>query len=404
MREAALLTLGETGAHHFERLIHLSRREWQELAGWLDISGLALYFADRLSELRMRGMLPAEVADRLQQNLADNTERTHSMIEEAVAIQLAFQNADVSYSLLKGLSLFPLSVRRPELRHQFDLDFLVTEDTIEVARRILELRGYRLYAVSGKSWEFKRNEVPFASLDNMYKNSPCSVVELHVETRAADGSCRLDCLEQRHLYGVRMPVLSSVDLFLSQGLHAFKDVCSAFSRTAHLLEFYRHVLARRDDETFWRELRQRAETDPRATVGLGVVTCLISTILGDFAPESFKDWTVHVLPRNVRLWIDLYGRRTVFGQFPGTKAYLLLQKELEVAGVMGRRPIKSALFPTRLPPVIIRGVAGEKLSTRLCRYRLQVRYIFARMRFHIVEGLRYVWESYQWRQRTERPA
>src|SRR5260370_39146012 len=136
----------------------------------------------------MRGMLPAEVAGCPQQNLADNTERTHSMIEEAVAIQLAFQNADVSYSVLKGLSLFPLSVRRPELRHQFGLDFLVTRDTIEVARRILELRGYRLYAVRGNSWGFKRNEAPFASMDNMYKTSPCSAVELHVETRAADRS------------------------------------------------------------------------------------------------------------------------------------------------------------------------------------------------------------------------
>ena len=201
-----------------------------------------------------------------------------------------------------------------------------------------------------------------------------------------------------------MPVLSSVDLFLSQGLHAFKDVCSAFSRTAHLLEFYRHIMARRDDETFWRELRLRAEADPKASMGLGVVTCLLSTILGDFAPESFKDWTVRVLPKNVCLWIDLYGRRTAFGRFPGTKAYLLLQKELEAVGVVGKQPIKNALLPTRLPPLVVSGTPGEKLSTRICRYRLQVRYIFGRLHFHIVEGLRYVWESYQWRQRAERSA
>jgi hypothetical protein len=403
VREAVLLTLSGTGAHHLERLVHLTRREWKELARWLDISGLALYFADRLSDLRLRRALPEDVQNRLQQNLADNTARTRSMIENSVSIQRAFQNAGISYSVLKGLSLFPLSVRRPELRHQLDLDFLVSEDTVDEACRILELRGYRLYAVSGMSYEFKRNAVPLMSMDDMYLDSPCSVVELHVEKRGTDGSSRLDRLEQRHLYGVRMPVLSPVDLFLSQGLHVFKDVCSAFLRTAHLLEFYWHVTARHDDEPFWRELRLRAVTDPKASMELGVVTCLISTILGDFAPESFKEWTVHALPRNVRLWIGLYARRTAFGQFPGTKVYLLLQKELELAGIVGRRPIKNLLLPTRLPPLIVRGMTGEKLSTRVLRYRLQVRYIVARLRFHILEGLRYLWESYKWRRRTRCP-
>jgi hypothetical protein len=60
------------------------------------------------------------------------------------------------------------------------------------------------------------------------------------------------------MFGITMPTFSPVDLFLSQGLHAFKDVCSAFSRTAHILEFYRHVLAYRNDDPFWQELRRVA--------------------------------------------------------------------------------------------------------------------------------------------------
>jgi hypothetical protein len=34
---------------------------------------------------------------------------------------------------------------------------------------------------------------------------------------------------------------------------------------------------------------------------------------------------------------------------------------------------------------------------RLSRYRLQLRFIRFRLRFHIVEGLRYAWESRRWR-------
>ena len=59
-----------------------------------------------------------------------------------------------------------------------------------------------------------------------------------------------------------MPVLSPVDLFLGQGLHAYKHVCSEFSRVAHLLEFRRHVLARRDDH----DLLERASIDSRRRI------------------------------------------------------------------------------------------------------------------------------------------
>lgn len=402
IREAILLLFGDAWVHQCEVISSLSNREWNDLLIWLDVSGLALYLADRMVELQVLNSLPPAIRRRLLQNLADNASRTQGMIQESVSLQIAFQESGLSYATLKGISLCPLAVTRPELRHQFDLDFLVSKDSIQEACKILESRGYRLYAVSGKTWEFKRDETPYVSMKDMYKDLPGRAVELHVEERSADGSSRLDRFVDRRIYGIRMPVLSPVDLFLSQAMHAFKDVCSAFSRTAHLLEFYRHVVARRDDDAFWRELKEQAEGDRRITLGLGVVTYLVTTILGDFAPESFRQWTVDVLPNNVRMWVDVYGPRTVFEQHPGTKIYLLLQRELEVAGLPGKRPIKESLLPTRLPPLIIRATADETLHALICRYRLQVRYVFSRLHFHIVEGVRYACESYRWRRLSER--
>ncbi len=124
------------------------------------VSGLALYFLNRLVELDVCAQLPSAVIERLQQNMMDNTRRTHGMIAESVSIQREFQEADLSYAILKGLSLTPDSVPRPELRHQFDLDYLIAEKDAPKARQILERRGYRLYAISGRSWEFKMNEKP----------------------------------------------------------------------------------------------------------------------------------------------------------------------------------------------------------------------------------------------------
>jgi Uncharacterised nucleotidyltransferase len=343
--------------------------------------------------------LPLDVLTHLQQNLSNNTDRTRGMLVESTAIQQGFQEACLSYATLKGFSLCPFSVPRLELRHQFDLDFLVAEKDVVEARRILERRGYRLYAISGRSWEFKCNEMPGVSLKDMYKDLPGRSVELHVESHASNRSLLLERVEKRQLYGMSMPVLSAVDLFLGQGLHAYKHICSEFSRTAHLLEFRRHVLARRDDEIFWHELRSAAEEDPRAFLGLGVVTQLISHVMGNFAPEGFTNWTVARLPRAARRWVEMYGRRTVLGSFPGNKLYLLLQRELEFAGVPLKRSLRQALLPSRLPPVVTQASSDEALPIRVRRYRMQIHLVFSRLRFHIIEGLRYAWESYRWRQR-----
>jgi hypothetical protein len=124
--------------------------------------------------------------------------------------------------------------------------------------------------------------------------------------------------------------------------------------------------------------------------------------MGPFAPEALTQWTVNVLPPSVRLWVDRYGRHTVFADHPGGKLYLLLEKELEAAGIPAKRPLKKSLLPSRLPPSVIRSSSNEAFSTRIARYRLQIHFLFFRLRFHLVEGLRYAIESYRWRRYLNR--
>jgi hypothetical protein len=403
LHEAVLLTFCDPLPQQCARLSNLSERQWWKLQKWLDISGLALYFLDRMVEVQLFDMVPTSVLGRLQQKLHDNIGRTDGMAAESVAIQQELQGADLSYAALKGFSLCPDSVPKPELRHQFDLDFLVAEESAPEARQILERRGYRLYAISGRSWEFKINERPVVSLNDLYKNSPGRAVELHIEAKVPGCPGLLDRVESRDFHGMRMPVLSPVDLFLGQGLHVYKHVFSEFSRAAHLLEFRRHVLLRGNDDRFWDELRSVAEGNPRAVLGLGVVTQLITRVMGDFAPEALTNWTANRLPPSARLWINMYGRRVVFDKFPGSKLYLLLQNELESTGIPSKRSLRESLLPRRLPPAIIRASSRETLAARISRYRLQLNFVLGRLRFHIVEGARYSWESYRWRQIMNRP-
>ena len=403
IREAILLTFCDPLPAECSRLLKVSDKEWGVLLRWLDISGLALYFLNQLIELDLCDLLPSAIFTRLYLNLIDNSERTRGMIRESIAIQQEFQDASLSYANLKGLSLWPSSVPKPELRSQFDLDFLVGEQSAQEARRVLERRGYRLYAISGRSWEFKRNEKPGLSLQHLYKNLPSFSVELHIERSARGGSLLLERLEMRCLYGMSMPVLSPVDLLLGQGLHAFKHICGEFSRASHLLEFRQHVLARRDDNDFWEDLQRAAQDNPRTSVGLGVATLLITHVMGDFAPEALTRWTVDGLPRTVRLWVETYGRRIVFASHPGSKVYLLLQQELELCGTPGKRSVRNSLLPFRLPPPVIRAFPNETLSVRIRRYYMQLELIVARLRFHIVEGLRFELESRRWRRIKELP-
>jgi hypothetical protein len=344
---------------------------------------------------------PPPVLKRLQGDLNDNIQRTGGLVRESVAIQHAFQKARLRYSVMKGISLTPLSVPHPELRHQFDLDYLVSVEGAPMARQILEQRGYRLYANKGATWEFKIHESPYVSVRDFYKDLPYRTVELHMEPESKAKESRLDRIVYREMFGVTMPVLSPEDLFLGQAMHAFKDVCNAFVRVSHLLEFYRHVCARRHDDEFWNGLRARDEEDRRCCFGIGIVIGLLTAIMGEFAPRALSVWTADRLPGWAQLWIELYGQRAVFSEHPGTKLYLLLQRELEASGIPAIRPWKKSLLPSQLPTTVVREETGETFTTKLARYKIQVRFVFSRIRFHLVEGLRYAMESRRWGQHLD---
>jgi hypothetical protein len=379
------------------RLQELTAGDWNRLLRWMDISGLALYFFDRLNELGVSHWLPPASFARLEQNVRDNTERTRDLIEDCNAIQSDFQRADLLYAVLKGFSLWPHSVPKPELRSQLDLDFLVAENAADEARRILEARGYRLHLMSGRSWEFKTPQSPARSLDDLYKLHPHKCVELHIEAPGEAGNSLLARRKMREFHGVTMPVLPAVDLFLWQGLHAFKHICSEFSRAAHMVEFRRHVLARRNDLAFWKELEAKAGDNPRMYWALGMVTLLIESAMGDFAPDALKSWTADRVPSPMRLWVERFGRRTLLGSFPGNKRFLLLQRELEIAGVPAKRTVRQQLLPLKLPPVFEHAQPHESLRARLRRMRSRLRFLFFRLRFHVGAGIEYAWIAPRWR-------
>ena len=397
---AVLRMLDDPSGEQPSILQKLSRRHWNQLLQWLDSSGIALYFFSSFRQWHHIDILPDLVRERLQLNLSDNFVRTRSLTEESVAIQHEFQQLSVRYAVIKGISLWPHSVPDPALRSQLDLDFLVAEDSAPIARSVLERKGYRLYAATGSSWEFKCNERPGISIKDLYKDSGSWAVELHIEPAVNINYSRLEWLEMRELCGMRMPTLSSVDSFIGQGLHVYKNVCAEFLRAAHVWEFRNAVRSRRHDTDFWNAVRAAAIDNQSVSIRLGVVLLLITEVLGEFAPDSLTYWTVPLVPTAARIWIRIYGHRSVLGKFPGNKRYLFLQRELEKAGVCPRRKLVESLIPTRFPPPIIRPLPNESPAIRFARSWMQLKFITQRLRFHLIAGLDYRRESRLWRKAT----
>jgi len=367
-REAALLSLCHAKPADVDRLLSFTPAEWRKLLPWLDASGLSLYLAHQLDELNLREALPDVVKQRMQQDLADNQARTQGLLRESVEIQTEFKRANICYAVLRGFSLCLSSVSAPGLRHQLNVEYLVDEGSASKARELLEQAGYRLCGINDRTWEFKKNETKRFSAKNMYKDGFGQIIELHIDAEVPGRESALSRREYREIEGMLMPVLAPADQFLMQGMHVFQNVCSSFLRTSHLLEFYRHMSARSNDPAFWSDVRSLAEGDPRTVLGLGVVLNLIESVMDGEIPAKLVTWTMLRLPEPAQCWVSMYGPHCVYGTPPGTKLYRLLQREMESAGVSLARP------------------AGEAIQATP----------FLRLRFHVVEGLRYAWASYRW--------
>jgi putative nucleotidyltransferase-like protein len=378
-------------------------RDWQQTLYWLDISGLALYLLDRLTVLGLENCLPEGIRVRLQQNLAENRTRTAALFEEATVISSEMRRHGISFALLKGISLTPESVPDCALRWQIDLDLLVAACDATAARHILANFGYGLHAVCGNTMEFSAGQSSAPDIRKIYRVHSQRSLEVHMlSTKPGRNGQRMDRLARaqlRNFGGAIIPTLSSPDILVQQALHLFKHLCGEHTRASWVLEFHRHIEARRNDAGFWNEVERIAAVEPQAELALGASMLLSSLIFADPAPVPFAQAMVERLPHKVRLWVESFGARVLLADSPGNKLYLILRQELRGGG-SNRPAIRRLVFPAHLPPPITRAVAGESLTTRLTRYRTEISFVFVRLYFHVIEGFKFAIELSRWQRRV----
>ena len=401
LKEAVLASFHEPAPSVEARLREFTPRDWRRAKYWLDVSGLALYFLDRLDALHLQASVPEPFLLQLRTHLAENRERTAALFEETLAITRALQERNIKCAVLKGVTIPPESVCDFTLRNQMDLDLLIWDSDARVAETCLAQFGYTLDAISGNTWEFKAGAWGTSSLKNLYQTRPERAVEVHLVPDSKDpGSVRLSRSEVRVINGHPLPALSPSDLFILQGQHLFKHMCGEHTRASWVLEYWRHVCARRADAGFWLGIEEIAAADPVLRVAIGAATLLTSLIFGPCAPPELSRWSMDKLPPEVCLWVHLYGRRTLLSDTPGSKVYLLLRKEMHPHSPKEKSSRRRLIFPLHLPRRITRTTPGDSMARRVRRFWLQVQFAIRRLRFHATEGIGLAVESVRWQRRN----
>jgi hypothetical protein len=368
---------------------------WTETYRWLDASGLALYFLDRVRQLKLQSSLPIPVLQRLERNLADSRERTTDTFAEFVRVNRAFTAAGVTFINLKGISLVPDACKHPALRLQFDHDFLIEMRQVQSCAVTLAALGYTLTGVSGSVWEFKAGGSSLPSVGDLYKPKPQRSVEVHF----SGGRQPIELAAQREWMdweGFSFPVLCSTDRFISQATHLLKHVRGEWTRLSWLLEFRHSVLYWKDDRAFWQQVREQAGPDKELCTAIGAAIMLATTAFGSFAPEYLARWTVDALDQRMRLWLDRYGREAIMADFPGTKLYLL-QPDLATPGKASAVTKRRRLIPLHKAPSIVHGAGAHGFRSRLRGWSAQTGFVAFRLRFHVTAGWRYLLEAPRWR-------
>lgn len=309
--------------------------DFPPLLRWLDESGLALYLTERLRDGGLLGGLDSRLRLELDRRLATNRQRTSILLAEFKRVIDALRRAEVQYAVVKGFTLAPEFCPAPWLRHQSDLDLLMSPGEVERAVKALCSLGYGVepYEGSGEICLAIRSEhVPSAD-DFIYDVPKHRHVEIqtafyqsHCGVSLATGSDWSRHIVRREIDGVQYPGLDLPHRFLIQALHAFRHI-SSWARAAWFYEIAYFVERFGNDEALWLKIDQLlAESKERQACG--VVCAMTANAFGTRFPHAAGNKWIAELTKAQASWIERHGAAWLLSDFLyGSKVGLLLQRQ-----------------------------------------------------------------------------
>ncbi len=398
------LSVSGSPKDHMAGLAGLGQRQWERILNWLDLSGLALLFWNRLKELASESVVPPAVRARLARNLRDHRLRIADMAGEFDSINRCLDAAGVKYAVLKGFALIPEYCPDASLRTTYDYDYLLPLESMERAQRALSVSGYihKQEPVDHPVVYFHATRPPRipSCREDLYSARLHRTVELHHRLWDADPvkiplrlpEDPLDRIRLRSWQGLHFYSLCEEDELIFQVLHAFRHILHDWCRLCSFLEIAYFLQHRSLDSTFWERFSERIRCSRPLPEIVGVAFSLAADLFGAAIPASVSGETTQRLRRSLALWVDHYGRDSALNNFYGNKFSLFLHREFIQEQGAWWEVRRSRLFPLRWPNQAVQA-SSPRFSSRLAAVGL---YILRRFMHHGLAALQYGWESPRW--------
>src|SRR5882762_398285 len=367
-----------------ELLQRLSDAEWKIALAFTDRSGLTLILG-----ALWRDYLPAWVRERIDHDLANNTERVGRLRAALVEIIEPLKARRIEHLLLKGLSQEVDFVADPYLRVGYDIDLFAPPDSLVPARQILESLGYE--AIAGTS-RFPADHIPpMIRKTGWHWNGdyfepgipPCIDLHFRFWDPATEGfpAPGVENFWERRIQQDGLPVLGRADRLGYAALHLLRHLFRGNPRPYHVYEIAYFLDTHAGDDSFWSSWR---ETHPAALRRLEAIAFRLARAWFGCRLAPVVAEAIDELGAGIQVWFEHYAAAPLEAKFHPNKHEMWLQFELLDSPRERARLFVRRLLPATLPVAAANVYVPEEQLTRRMRLQGAVKYAG-----HIIDRTRY---------------
>ena len=370
----------------FDLLQSLDDREWARALSFCDGAGLTLVLG-----AAARDSLPGWVRDRIERDLANNTQRHERAKAALFEIQDWLATEGIAPLVLKGFTQAPAFIPDPALRPQYDIDLYCPQADVLRARDLLLEHGYEpllefedfptdhlpvMVRKTGWQWrgDFFDPDIPF-SVELHFR-----FWDEHTEHLPVPG---IDDLWRRRvervICGRPVSVLRPVDALGYTALHLVRHLLRGSLRAYHVYELARFLDAHNQNDGFWADWQALHGPELRRleAVAFGLAAAWFGCRLRDQAV---------LLPDGADAWLERYAFAPLEGLFLPNKDELWLHLSLLESAASRRSVLRRRLLPLRMPgPVDAIHIPRSRMTwRRRMESRLKYSaYLGGRVWFHV---------------------
>jgi hypothetical protein len=277
------------------RLNRLSESERSRFFQWCDDRQLTLMLP------HVCGSLPRWVSQTVQDKATRYNIRFERIKRELFDISAAFDQANLSFVMLKGLSHSPALTPEPSLRGQGDLDFWFIDSSIYKALDVLERLGYApTLPTKGRHLPPMSRPSKWKWQGDLHDSAMPISVELHYELWSdttdfipAPGVTEFWSRKKlRYFDDYAVSVLSDQDLLGFAALHLLLHVLHGELPLQRAWEIARFLHYHDDDHAFWRSWRSLHPTGLRELEIC--MFCLVAEWFGCNWPKDLNPEVQHL--------------------------------------------------------------------------------------------------------------